>query len=209
MLNYLSNTPLVVAGAVFITLFNVRETIFKTTEQLMRMQSYDLQVNFSQQYRIDEVQHELNKIPGIMDMDTWLRTNAKRIRLDGSESDNISLTGLHPDSKVIIAPEMLEGRWLEPNDANAIVISSSVAQREPDLKVGQLITLKINDRAYTLQIVGKALSVGGGPGETGAAYVNYPYLASLVRNTAKSNVTMITALPNTGIPLADLKKRIG
>jgi putative ABC transport system permease protein len=51
---------------------------------------------------------------------------------------------------------MLEGRFLQPGDTDAIVINTTLARRMPELRVGQTVTLKIRDIESSWHIVGLA-----------------------------------------------------
>ena len=46
----------------------------------------------------------------------------------------------------MIKPTILNGRWLLPDDANAVVINTDLLRDETDIKVGDEITLKINSK---------------------------------------------------------------
>jgi putative ABC transport system permease protein len=196
---------LVVAGAVFITIFNLRATIFESMNKMTRLQSYDLEVDFSREYRIDEIQQEMGKVEGIKAMDTWFTVQAKRIRPDNSEKGGILVTGLHPDSKVLSSPEILEGRWLIPGDQNVLVITTSLLKNEPDLKVGDNITLNMNDRDYSFQIVGDAMAAGIG-GD--AVYANYDYISELFNNKTRTSTALIKMDTASGINTTELKTRL-
>jgi putative ABC transport system permease protein len=193
---------LAVAGAMFITIFNLRATILHSMTEMTQMQSFDLQVNFSQPYRSEEVRLAIAQIPEVQAVDNWLVIAAKRILPDGSE-DDLSMTALKVDSSVISAPKILAGRWLSPGDGNSIVISSSILKNEPDLQVGQDILLKINNRHYTYTIVGEAMVSAGN-----TVFVSYPYTASLVNNYNWFSAFQIKMIPNADISVADLKIRL-
>ena len=198
----LTLVTLVLAGSVFITVFNLQATITNSTNQMNKMQSYDLRVNFAKEYRSDEIGREFGKIKGVMAVDTWITSPSIRIRLDNSESNVILLTALNPNSSVISAPVMIEGRWLEPGDQNAIVITSMFVKNEPDLKVGQDVILKINDRNYPFHIVGEAMTGGN------TAYSNYDTLANLLHNKTKASTVLITMDKSIGMTSADFKTRL-
>jgi putative ABC transport system permease protein len=198
----LTLVTLVLAGAVFITVFNLRATISNSMNQMTQMQSYDLQVSFSKEYRIDEIGRELGKIIGVQAVDTWITSSSNRIRPDSGESNGISLTALNPNSDVISAPVIIEGRWLKSFDQNAIVITSMLMKNEPDLQVGQDMMLKINDRNYPFHIVGEAMAGGS------TAYTNYDYLANLLHNKTRASTVLITMDKSSGMTSADLKTRL-
>jgi len=198
----LTLVTLVLAGAVFITVFNLRATISNSMNLMTQMQSYDLQVNLSKEYRIDEIRREFGKIKGVQAVDTWLTNPSTRTRPDHSESNGILLTALNPNSSVISAPVMIEGRWLEPGDQNAIVITSMLMKNEPDLKVGQDMILKINDRNYPFHIVGEAMTGGS------TVYSNYDYLANLLHNKTRASTVLITMDKSVGMTPGDFKTRL-
>jgi putative ABC transport system permease protein len=52
----------------------------------------------------------------------------------------------------------MEGRWLQPDDENAIVINADVLADEPDLRVGDVVMLKFGQRKFPFLIVGIAQS---------------------------------------------------
>ena len=84
------------------------------------------------------------------------------IRPDDTESDTIIIYAPQADSQMI-NPILVEGRWLEPDDANAIVINTDVLRNEEDIDVGSTITLKIDDKETDWVVVGIARGVLTGP----------------------------------------------
>ncbi len=73
----------------------------------------------------------------------------------------------------MVSPMLAEGRWLTPDDENALVVSANFLTEEPDLKVGDELVLEISGDETTWQIVGVmrwALPQAIG-------YTNYEYLA--------------------------------
>jgi putative ABC transport system permease protein len=81
-----------------------------------------------------------------------------------------------PADTNLIQPTVLEGRWLLPDDENAIVVNTSVIKEEPDIRVGDEILLKIERREMTWRVVGIVRGVLTGP----IAYANQPYFARVV-----------------------------
>jgi putative ABC transport system permease protein len=70
------------------------------------------------------------------------------------------------------------------------VINTDLLKNEPDLKVNDSIVLKLNDRETTWYIVGVVKGVLAGP----FAYVNYPYMSSVIRQVGRaSRVQVVTA----------------
>ena len=66
---------------------------------------------------------------------------------------------LHPhlDSELVAPPVLVEGRWLLPEDENAIVITAFMRKDEPDIRLGDDIILKIGGRERSCRVVGVAV----------------------------------------------------
>jgi putative ABC transport system permease protein len=74
----------------------------------------------------------------------------------------------------LIEPILLEGRWLEPGDQNAIALSELFHNRYPALKVGDTLRLKIGLKEMDWVIVGFFQFAGRSSGLF--AYVNFDSL---------------------------------
>ncbi len=58
------------------------------------------------------------------------------------------------ESALINPPAIVDGRWLKPEDDNAVLVPSTLFQEEPDLGLGREIVLKIYGREEHFKIVG-------------------------------------------------------
>jgi putative ABC transport system permease protein len=86
-----------------------------------------------------------------------------------------------PSNSTLIQPILTAGRWLVPADENAIVIGNHLLKERPDLKVGDTVVTKINQRDYTWHIVGIYKLVGNV--SPPLVYTNYEYLSRLKNET--------------------------
>ena len=189
---------LTLGGAVFIAVLSLRTTIFTYIDHMNQMNNYDVQVDFTQPHRIEELQQAVSAVPGVGLTDTWLQSLTHRIRPDGSESKQFPLRAVHPDSKLVIKPYIIQGRWLVPGDENALVITSPVLKNETDIQVGQEITIKLADRNHTFKVVGIAL----GRGEI--VYASFGYIAPLIGNLNNTNNLLVKLDPSAGIDASHL-----
>jgi len=82
-----------------------------------------------------------------------------------------------PNNSTLIDPIMVAGRWLKPEDQNAIVLNEQFQTLFPDLKPGDTITLMVNDQETDLKVVGFFRLAGKLGGL--ASYVNMDYFYSL------------------------------
>jgi putative ABC transport system permease protein len=103
------------------------------------------------------------------------------LRPDGSNSDNMMIFAPPAETK-LVKPTIIEGRWLRPDDENAIVISTLMLRNEPDVKVGSDITLKIEGRETQWRVVG--ISTGGMM--MSIMFANYPYFVQVTRDVGQA-----------------------
>jgi len=83
-----------------------------------------------------------------------------------------------PSTSTLIDPIITAGRWLTTGDENAIVIGNHLLNIFPDLKVGDWLTIKIDNKETKWHIVG-VYSITGNT-NVPLLYVNYEYISRLV-----------------------------
>ena len=110
----------------------------------------------------------------------------RRVRPDGTESNNVSMLALGAKTDMI-EPMVLEGRWLLPEDDNALVLNTGVTQNDSGVHVGDRITLKIGERETSWVVVGLVRSVMTGP----LMYANKPYFEQVMRNTGHTSTLWV------------------
>ncbi len=181
----LTLSTLSLAGAIFISAFCVRDSLAKTLDASLAYWGYDVEVHLGGTYRRAWAEREVGRVPGITAVESWLRSGGFRVLPDGKEGQWLSLYGI-PAETIMIEPIMLEGRWLRPDDRDAIVINSEFLKYEQDIQIGDEITLSSTDswmfkQEMTFQVVGFAQGLMTGS----IGYVNYPYLARTVKQVGK------------------------
>jgi putative ABC transport system permease protein len=179
---FLTLTTLTLASAIFISVFSVRSSLARTMQDSFSYWNYDVTVDFNRSYRAEYLAQAAEQLPGVMEAEAWGFRNTTRIRPDDTVSDNILLIAPQIDTQMI-RPTLLEGRWLMPDDENAVVINTDLLDDEPDLRVGDELVLDMDDREIAWQIVGLVRSVMSGP----FAYANYPYFSRITRNVGQAN----------------------
>jgi putative ABC transport system permease protein len=189
----LTLATLALGGATFIAVFTVQSSIQLTLGDALRYWNYDTEVSFRRNYRVGEIASVALDVPGVSKIESWGFTNARRQRVDGSESDAFLMIA-PPAQTGLLRPTLLEGRWLLPEDESALVINTEVRDDEPDLRMGDQITLKIAERESTWTIVGLARGVLAGP----TIYANYPYFTQVANTVGRAGrVQVVTNLHDT------------
>jgi putative ABC transport system permease protein len=200
-------------SAIFIAVLSVYAALTITLNQALTYYGFDVIVQFNRAYRIEQIASQVRDLPGVVKAETWDARNTRILLPDGTESDSIYLIA-PPTNTTLLNPSVMTGRWLQPQDQDAIVINSDVLRIVPGLKVGDRITLTMDDKETSWQIVGIIRSVLSGP----MAYTNYPYYASIngryglasavyvkVQNQAAEYQTMMSQLLEQDFEQAGLK----
>ncbi|RMG66108.1 MAG: FtsX-like permease family protein [Chloroflexi bacterium] len=144
---------LTLASAIFVSVFTVRDSLNRTLATSLRYWQYDIEVNLRRFHGEDKVLSQMRQVSGVAYAEAWGTGSARRIREDGSESRSISVIAPPADSR-LIQPVMIQGRWLSPDDTNAVVINADTLADEPDIRIGDTITLKFGARRVPVQVVG-------------------------------------------------------
>jgi putative ABC transport system permease protein len=183
---------LTLGGAIFIAVLTVHNSLMATLDEALTYWNYDIEVDFDHSHRIEEIERMAMNIPGVAEAESWIGNTARRKRPDGHEGPNISVLGT-PAETDLIQPTILEGRWLLPDDENAIVLNTEVIKEEPDIKLGDEITLTIEGRENTWRVVGIVRAVMTGR----IGYANYPYFARTIRYIGRSSGVQIVSVDHT------------
>ncbi len=186
---------LVLGGMLFMTVGSVRASLDELITKGLDYYQFDVQFQMARQYRSAQIATVVNSLPEVALSEAWDSTTAIPIRANGSEGDPLNMTAL-PAASAMVMPTLLQGRWLLPDDQNAIVLSQNVLSAEPDVKVGKTLTLEINGKKAEWIVVGIA-QVLGGPPDVVPIYVNYPYYARLTNNVGRAASIQVKLTPDS------------
>ncbi len=177
---------LTLGGGMFIAVFSVSSSIERTIDDLMHLYQFDVMIVLENPQRVTKIEQVAKSIPGVVETDHWIQISARRVRPDGSESKPIYMFAPRPDSRLVKGPAMLEGRWLLPEDDNAIVIDAIFRKDEGDLGVGDDMILKIEGKERKFRIVGMGLGVS-----VPIAYASYGYISRITGETGRAQAVMV------------------
>ena len=180
---------LILAGMTFITIFTLRDSMLATLDNILALWQFEISANFEQPYRTNRIEKVITQFPEISAYESWGSTGVRRLRDDNTESDNMTLNAVPADTQML-KPQLLEGRWLLPDDTGALVIDTDFIQDEPDVTVGDTITLKLGSKNTTWRIVGLAQGTTIGA----RVYANYDYYTQLVSEVDQAaEIQMVTS----------------
>jgi putative ABC transport system permease protein len=190
------------SGAVVVGVLSTGTALGHLGDQVTGYSDYDVELALTTTVPHEDVDEVLADDPAVTSTEGWLRKQAFRVRPDGSENLDISLTGIPADSS-LVTPTLLEGRWFDADDSRAIVINTHLADEEPDLTVGGSIRLEIEGQRRQWTIVGIATTTLVGP----VAYAPSQAVGRAIGEDGTTNLVAVETAPGTD--QADVAERIG
>ena len=180
---------LTLGSATFISVFNVRASLSSTVDDMIKWFNCDAMLTLDRSYRSEKVEQEALNVPGVTKTDVWLQLPTRRVRPDESESGMIYMFAPNVgEDSLIRSPTIAEGRWLSPDDANAVVVPTALFQDEKGLKLGGEIVFKIYGKKHTFKIVGAYIGMAFAP----MIYGNYPYIAKIANRIGEADALIVT-----------------
>jgi putative ABC transport system permease protein len=177
---------LILGGAIFIAVISVRDSLNLEIERSFDYYQSDVNVEFVSPVLLSRATEAAANIPGVETIEGWNILSANVMWPDDENSDLVSLYAPPMDTG-LIHPYLAEGRWLAPGDTNAIVVSNQFRKVRPDVKVGDVISVRIRDRKYPLVVVGMFRLAGSFPSPL--VYVSNDYLVQ--RIGGKNHITSL------------------
>lgn len=185
---------LTLGGAIFISMLSVRVSLTATIDDLLSsLFDYDVNVQFERSYRDSYIIGEAERVPGVESAEMWRGGSGRRILPSGNEGEAITIFAVPPDT-TMMNPNILEGRWLLPEDQNALVMSTGVMQDDSDLQVGDTVRLKIGAREGDWQIVGVMPVIG----DSRWAYASYDAFGRATREVGTADTLLVKTTERSG-----------
>ena len=182
---------LTISGAFFIMVFATQYSFVQTIDKIFAGFGYEVQINFEQYQRIDEIVPLIESRPNVANAEMWtFRTADARIpgaSGPGSEYE-VFVRGV-PSASPLFNPEMVAGRMLDPGDKQAILLNQKLAGKM-GVKVGDEIIIDMPDAGDTQwTVVGLVFDLNGRDQNT--AFANIEVLNRALHNVGNSAVAMI------------------
>lgn len=149
---------LVGSGIIFIAVTGASDsTQYTFDEKLRSIHTYQAGIAFEKAQRPERIMPQVLEQPDIQSAELWNTGGATIRPITQREStiddESATLLGLPHDSAVY-NPQMVRGRWLQPDDADQVVIHKALAEKV-GVDVGDKVVLtRNNDKESVWQIVG-------------------------------------------------------
>lgn len=184
----LTLATLIMGTALFIGVLSVRDSVSLTLDNFLRFHQYDVAVAFSRPYRQARLERLAGQVAGVTAVESWFTGGARRMRPDGSESDAYSLVAA-PAETTFMDPPLLQGRPLQPNDRDGVIVNTDFLDEEPDLAVGDTVRLNLDGREANWRIAGVTRGTAEGP----ILYLGRDAYTYFTRQSAQANSLRIKA----------------
>jgi putative ABC transport system permease protein len=196
---------LAIGGAMFITALDVGASIKSSIAAFQNAMRYDLKVTLSKPTRLATVEAAVSNVPGIMKMEGWAQARASLIYDKGpdkgTDGNEFPVIGPPPETD-LLRLRVIEGRWLSATDQNALVVNHIFMYREPHLKVGDDVVLRMGTQRTKWRIVGVIRQIG-----EPTAFANHGYLAGLTnQNNLVTTLPIVTKDRSIGAHLSTAKQ---
>jgi putative ABC transport system permease protein len=147
------------AGAIFIGVFGTRDSMLALLQDTFVLLDYDVEVYFNGSVHPRMIRAIAADVPGVVGVESWLYLRGTHIRPDDGLGVSFSLLGAPVDQQTT-KPVLVRGRWLQPGDERALVVTTEVLRQIPSLDVGDELSLEIAGRRSSWRIVGVVLALG-------------------------------------------------
>jgi putative ABC transport system permease protein len=180
---------LAAGGAGFIVAMNVLASMNSTVAARYDATRYDVQFWFSQPYPAETVEAIIHSVEGVAQVESWGGAKAALVYPDGTQSNRFNLVAPPSVTRLMTQLPIVAGRWLQPGDTNSLVVNHALLAKEPSLKVGSPVTLRIGKIEQTWQVVGVVQEIMTLP----AAYTSQEFFATTTgQNDLTQSVVVVT-----------------
>jgi putative ABC transport system permease protein len=171
---------LAAGGASFIAALGSAASWNRTIDDAFANIKYDIDVRFAQPYAVGAIEKSIRTVPGVTGVETWgfLMSTAFPKYSDGTYGGPYAVLAPRAET-TLINPPLFEGRWLRPDDTNAMVVDTDFTEnarkRGTPVVVGDELTFSLDGQNTAWQVVG----IVGKSGFQSVAYANYDYFAEI------------------------------
>jgi putative ABC transport system permease protein len=182
---------LTLAGAMFIAVWTTRDSLNYQIGEIARYMAFDAVISLPDGTQRQTAEREALRVPEVSVAEGWLNGSTRIIHPDGSEGEEVEIRAPVQDSQTV-EPEMVAGRWLEPDDQEQIVVNEDLLDEEPDIGVGSVVTLKINGLERQYEVVG----IASRHMSSSVVYMTYDHYAKLVGRHNQADQVRVRISPN-------------
>jgi putative ABC transport system permease protein len=185
------------AGMMFVAGMSARDGTAAVAEDATNRLQWDVVVRLAAPVSIDALTPVLERVPGVNHYEGWTIASAGvsgpgQLPLTRTYPDQghggIFVTAVPPDTTMLTPPTLREGRWLNPGETGAIVLSQvTLANAGFDARAGDTVELTYAGDPVNWRVVG----IVEERGDAGGAYVTAEGLAAATDQPILTNTLRI------------------
>lgn len=149
----LTLVALSLAGAMFVAVLGVRQSLQKTAVAMQGESNYDVDLLLTQPRPVADLLRTARGVPDVSDAEAWGMGDARRVFGPGRVGGSLVLVGIPADTSMW-RPSVTEGRRLQPGDDRAVFVNADALEQLQGVAVGQAVTMRIGDRDAHWRLVG-------------------------------------------------------
>ncbi|NOK80928.1 MAG: ABC transporter permease [Chloroflexi bacterium AL-W] len=157
----LTLSALALGGTMLMTAINVYQGLITAVNTSLDARGDDIDVRLLGLVPTDAITNQVREVPGVQLVEAWGHVLAQ-IELPGEPSEPNEQhigTGRYalfapPVNTHLLRLPITEGRWPEPDEQGAVVVSRNLQADEPGLQLGADIALVVSGQPTQVQIVG-------------------------------------------------------
>lgn len=169
---------LTIAGAIFIAVFNVRDSMDNFMSQVEQHFQGDITLKFGRPYPISRIEQVVQAIPGVEAVEGWGAASVDMIDSDDNVIEKIQIMAPPADSSLVDS-DVITGRWIRPGERDALVVSDSIYDFYPDLQPGDSVRVETPEGQEEDWSVVGVFRFSGGMDDT-LAYADFDFIADLL-----------------------------
>ena len=161
---WLSLGTLAAGGAMLLAGSNAYSSLVQAVNDATGRRTDDLEVSLLAPARDkDELAGQVKQIPGVKAVEAW----GNALVSAGLSNDHNQSIGTNrhqilapPAGSEMMQPKIIEGRWLAPEDMNAVVVNRILRDTEKNFQVGETLNLIFGGKQTPVKIVGVTEEIG-------------------------------------------------
>ncbi|MCI0549719.1 MAG: ABC transporter permease [Anaerolineae bacterium] len=119
----LTFVALLLAGAMFIAIIGIRQSMREALKELQGDLNYDVGVDFVQSYSVNKIESEALELDGVRAVETWAVDSGRLVFNDEHLSGSIILYGV-PEGTIMARPGVIHGTWLSSSTTRGIFVNA-------------------------------------------------------------------------------------
>jgi putative ABC transport system permease protein len=187
---------LTMAGAIFIAVFNVRDSINSFMDVMSKHYLADVMITLERPYRAQQVEREILQIPGVESVESWNVASAEILDDHDEVVTNLALF-VPPDDTTLLDPDLVSGRWLAGGDEKALVVADAIWTDYPDFQVGDTLRVKFPGRREEEWPVVGIFRFVNMIGDNLFGYGNHDAVSRLTNTTGKARSFRVVSFAKT------------